>query len=464
MAGLIGGLINGAKALGAHQAGVQTAGRNLANVNNPEYARQRVLLGDRAVVNGIGTGVEALGVKQIRDGFLDTAVTREISQTAYLAAQQSALERAEANLGEQIDRTADSGSIGDANGSTTGISAALNDFFNAFDALATSPGDSGQKQLLLQKATILADKFNVTDSRLSALQSDLDAEINAGVATANSLLKQIADLNAAIAHVEIGAPESALALRDQRQARLEDLGKLMNFTAPTIPGSHGQLQIVVKDSAGAEVVLVDKAQVFGSVSFDGTGFTGGAAGAALGLQSGSLKGQLDVRDGAIQGLRDDLKRTADQLAGAVNTAYAGNFFQTAPATGPLALDSSVTLGTLRTSATGDAGANELALAVADLANRRFSVASGDTIDGTIGSFFAQTVSNLGQSLAGVTTKLGDQELVESMLTQQRDSVSAVSMDEEMADLMKFQRAYQASARVISVLDEMLDGLVNGMIR
>jgi flagellar hook-associated protein 1 FlgK len=74
------------------------------------------------------------------------------------------------------------------------------------------------------------------------------------------------------------------------------------------------------------------------------------------------------------------------------------------------------------------------------------------------------VSRLGQSLAGLDAKIGDQEIVQKMLTSQRDAVSGVSMDEEMADLMRFQRSYQASARVVRVMDELLDGLVNGLIR
>jgi flagellar hook-associated protein 1 FlgK len=73
------------------------------------------------------------------------------------------------------------------------------------------------------------------------------------------------------------------------------------------------------------------------------------------------------------------------------------------------------------------------------------------------------VTALGQSISGIDSKLIDQENIEKIVTTQRDALSSVSMDEEMADLIKFQRAYQASARVLRVMDEMLDGLVNGLI-
>ena len=109
MSGLINGLVSSAKSLGAHQTGVQVASRNLANVTNPNYARQQVVLGDRAVVESsmgpVSTGLEALSVKQFRDNLLDGGVNREKSITSLFQSQQSALNRAQASLGEQVDRS-----------------------------------------------------------------------------------------------------------------------------------------------------------------------------------------------------------------------------------------------------------------------------------------------------------------------------------------------------------------------
>ena len=207
--------------------------------------------------------------------------------------------------------------------------------------------------------------------------------------------------------------------------------------------------------------------MLGGVSFDGIQISGGSPSTPLGLQGGALKGQLLVRDGAIQGLRDDLKKTATQVAAGVNAAYGptgANFFQVPPASGLMALDATLNFNSLKASATSDSGANEIALAVADVARTKYSTGSGDAIDGTISGFFTKTVSGLGEALNGTNNKLDDQELIEQMTTKNRDAVSSVSMDEEMADLMKFQRSYQANARVVRVIDEMLDGLINNMLR
>jgi flagellar hook-associated protein 1 len=471
MSGLLSDLGISAKALDAQSKGVELAGRNLANVTNPDYARQRVILGTRGIeqtrLGPMSMGVEALGVQQLRDQFLDAQTTREVSQTQLLQAQQDNLLKAQADLGEQVDSTSNAASLGDTTHSTNGISAALNDFFNAFENLSANPTDTGAKQLLLQKADILASKLNTSDSRLANLQSDITAQVNSDVATVNGLLGNIANLNGQIEQFEVQQPNSAVDLRDQRQADLEQLAKYLDFT--TKSGPNGQIQIIAHDTASNEVVLVDKTSVLGSgLIFNGTQFSGGANGATLALQGGSLRGDVLVRDGTIQQLRDSLKNTASQLTSAVNKAYnptgaTGDFFQSgALSSGIIALDPSLSLSTLKTSDTGDAGANELALAVAQVADQKFSTAGGDLIDGTLGGSYDATVSGLGQSVATVQSKLSDQQTVERMVRAQRDQVSGVSQDEEMTDLMKYQRAFQAQARVISVVDSLLDTVVNGL--
>ena len=471
MSSLLSSLSQAARALGAQQAGVQTAGRNLANVNTPGYARQRVVLGDRMVIDTRfgpqGNGVEVLGMEQIRDQFLDATVTQEISHSALLQAQRSAYGNAETALGERVERSANS--IGDAAGSTNGISSTLNGFFNGWEELSAIPGDAGARQVLLQKASALVDKFNVADQRLAALQNDLTSQVNTDVATVNGLMKQIADLNAEIGASEVQAPGAAMDLRDQRQGRIEELAKYFDFSTRPLAGSPGQIEVVAKDATGSDFSLVQGNTVRGGIAFTGTGFTSGQPPVALAVQGGSFAGNLAARDGVVAGLRTDLRSAATQLATAVNAAYnpggtSSDFFQVPPGTGILALDPTLTFTTLRASATGNAGANEIALAVGNVARQQFSTSGGDAIDGTVNGFFSRTVSGLGATIAGVNTRLADQQAVQQMATQQRDSVSGVSMDEEMADLMKYQRAYEASARVVRAMDDLLNTIVNGLTR
>lgn len=475
MSGLIGALLNGAQSLNTQSEGLQLAGKNLANTNTPGYARQRLVIGSLgSIQTAIGSqsmGTQAIGIQQIRDLYLDAQMNKEISQTNLLQAMDSYLQKAQADLGEQVNASVNSASIGDPLQSGSGISSALSDFFNAASALSANPTDSVAKEMLIQKADLLASKINLTDSRLAALQSDVDVQNAGDLKTVNSLLTDIASLNDQIQQVEIGGLDTAPDLRDQREAKLEELAKYMDFTTQEIPNGHGQIQVLAKDSTGANVLLVDKAVVNGQVSYDSATktFLGGNPATTLGLTGGSLQGNILARDGAIQDLRDNLSTVAQQLTASINAAYnpggtGNNFFTAAPTSGLIQLDPTLQISTLKTSSDGSAGGNDLVLAVAGVANQAHSITGGDLINGTISGFYSASATGFGQTMTGIESKLADQQTVQSLISAQRDAVSGVSQDEEMTKLIQYQRGFQASARVINVIDTMLDTVVNGLIR
>jgi len=466
MSGLFATLNSSVKALTAHSRAIETTGKNLANVNNPNYARQRVLYGDRGTVltpqGAQSLGIEAIGVQQLRDTLLDQQLIREIALKASFESEQSGYQRAQAGLGQSIDRSQSATQVG--GGGDKGLSAAIDDFFNAFQSFAARPTDHGERQILLQKAGILTDRFQFADERITQVQADLNTEIATHVDEVNRLLGTIADLNGQIGRFEINAPGSAVDLRDQRQARLEELAAKLPIEVGTNVG--GQVQILTKDGGGTDVVLVDLATVQGAVTFDGLALSAGLPPTVLGPSGGAIKGALTARDGAIQTLRNDLDQLARQLVTAVNSAYnptsaTGDFFNPANLTaGTMSLAAGLTTTNLKASDGGAAGDNAIALAVAQLANSGFSTGGGDHIDGTFSGFYAKTVSKLGQALAGANSRVDDQSNIERLVRSNRDAVSSVSLDEEMADLLKFQRAFQASSRVFGVVDDLLDAVVN----
>ncbi len=466
MSGLFATLGNSVKALTAHSRAIETTSKNLANVNNPNYARQRVIYGDRGTVqtaNGPESmGIEAVGIEQLRDPLLDQQLLREIALTSSYTAEQGGYQRAQAGLGESIDRSSSASSTDSS--SQNGLSAAIDDLFNAFQSFAASPTDFGERQALLQKAGILTDRFQLADQRLAHVQSDLDSQITTDVSDVNQLLQTIADLNGQIGRFEVNAPGSAVDLRDQRQAKLEELAAKLPIDVTT--STSGQVNVTAKDGSGGDVVLVNLASVQGTVAFNGTQITAGSPATVLAPSGGSIKGALTARDGAVQTLRNDLDQLAKQLVTSVNSAYnptgtTGDFFTAAnQAAGTIAVDPSVNTTSLKASDGGAAGDNTVALAVAQLANNSFATASGDAIDGTFAESFSKTVSKLGQALAGANSRVDDQTNIEQLVRSQRDSVSGVSLDEEMADLLKYQRAFQASSRVFSTIDDLLDTVVN----
>ena len=470
MSGLFGSLNNSVKALNAQTRGVETAGRNLANVSNPDYARQRVLFGDRGTVittsGPQSLGLEAMGVQQLRDTLLDQQLMREVSMKADYEMQQSAMDSAQAGLGQSIDRS--SGTTASTSGSH-GIAESLSDFFNSFQSFAAKPTDVGEKQTLIQKAQILADRFQVTDTRLTQVQTDMTAQITSDVDKVNGLLKNIADLNSQISHYEQNAPGGAADLRDTRQKNIEELSKLMNVETRPQAGYEGQVQVFTKDSSGADIVLVDLGTA-GSLSLNGAGTvvtatppTGLGSAAAVSFSSGKIHGAFVVRDTMVKDVRDQINKLANQLVVSVNAAYIGsgsNFFAPAGTTAAtIKLNSTLNSNTL-VAGVGASGDNSLAVAVGALAIKNFSTGAGDLINGTLSQAYNQTVTDLGQNLSGVNARLADQTTIEALVRSQRDAVSGVSLDEEMADLMKYQRAFQASSRVISTIDTLLETVVN----
>jgi flagellar hook-associated protein 1 FlgK len=291
----------------------------------------------------------------------------------------------------------------------------------------------------------------------------VDAQIDTDLITVNDILKNLAELNQAIGKAETVKPYSAVDLRDQRQAKLEELSKYFDVSISNIPDGNGQIEVTARGADGSPVVLVSGPEVpnDATVSIADGKFSFG--GVEMDFSRGGLGGQLQARNGDVQNVRTQISNLATQLKSSVNTAYGRTFFSTTPTTGiPVNVDSTITVSALSATLTSNQGANEAALAVARLANQVFSTkaATPDQIDGTFIASFNSTVSQLGQSLNTTNIRLEDQELSQEMAISNRDQYSGVSQDEEMTDLMKFQRSFQASARHINVLDTLLEQVVN----
>ena len=470
MSGLFSALNTSVSALQAHSLAVEVAGKNLANVNNTTYARERVNYGTGATVV-TPEGAQSLGVtatvQSLRNDLLDGQVNGEVGTSSYYAAIQSALQRAQAGLGENLTGTAATSSTSNSV-SQNGVGAALDDFFNAFQTFAASPTDTGARQALYSAANILTSRMQQSDQSLGQVQTDLNTQINSDVGTANNLLQQIAKLNTQIGQIEVAAPGSAVDLRDQRQAAIEKLSAIMPVT---VTGSaNGQVTVSSVDGSGNAVDLVDLGTVQGTLAFDGTQITGGASATTLALKSGSIQGNLDARNGAIQTLRDQLDHLASQLVTSVNGIYnpggtSTDFFTSSGTTaGTISLASSLTASNLRASNGGAAGDNDVALGIANLSTQTFSTTGTppDAIDGTLSGYYSSTITTFGQALNSVNSSVDNQSSIETLVRSQRDATSGVNLDEEMSDLIKYQRAFQASSRVFQMVDTLLNDVVTNL--
>ena len=473
MLGLFGTLAMANRSLQTQRNGTEVAGHNLANVNTPGYSRQRVSIETSLTIPSEmgpqGTGADAVSIRQIRDALLDKQITGETSVRGAYEARQRALQFGQAALGQQIDRQA-SGASGAAAasgvGGQHGIAEDLSELFSAFQSLSTNPTSSAERQVLLLKAQNLSTQFNQVSQRLTDLRSSLNESLASDVDQANLALQDIAQLNLQITAAEVGTTNQANDLRDIRQKRLEDLAKLVNID--TTANSNGSVDVAINGvtvvTAG---VVTDTLQTYdaGGGQMLVRTATGGTA---LALSGGSMAGTIDTRDNDLLTLQGNLDTLAANVIGEVNVLHAPgyglngttgeNFF-----TGTTAADMGVNATLLNdpsrvqaSAVSGAVGDNRVALSLAQLADKKLPTLGTQTLLERYG----QNVAELGQALNGTNTQLSNQQIVESMLTRQRDSVSGVSLDEEMTDLIKFQRAFEASARLITTIDSMLETVVN----
>jgi flagellar hook-associated protein 1 FlgK len=472
MLGLFGTLNVATRALSTQRQGTEVAGHNLANVNNPAYARQRIEVSTSLPIPGglgpQGTGVEATGIRQLRSDVLDRQVIVETSVQGSLEAQQRALEYAQANLGQTLDRQA-TGAAGAAAaggvGGQNGLAENLNAFFNSLQGLSTQPTSMSERQALVIKAQDLTTQFQQVSRRLGDVDTLLNQSLASDVETANGLLGDIAKINEQILSVE-GTGAVANDLRDIRLQRFEDLAKLGQVTLIEAPGGSvdvamGGVRLTQADRVIEQLEVFDPGD--GRLQVRAVG-----GGGALDMGGGSIQGTLEARDGALATLRQSLDQLAGSLMGEFNALYSagydlrggtgGLFFEGTDASN-IRLAAGLVEDPALIQASGDpaaVGNNEVVLSLARLAEKPLVALGGQTL----GQHYGQTVARLGQSLASVNTQLDNQTVVGELLARQRDAVSGVSLDEEMTDLIRYQRAFEASARMVRLVDDMLETVMN----
>lgn len=459
----------GLSSLRAQSRAIETVGRNMANVNNPTYSRQRVIFGDVSPTGSASVGVDVIEVQQVRDVLLDRQLVREKSGSAALEAETAAYERGEAAMGETISSVNDPSLAATTGGNS--LTNAMAGFFGAARQLSVDPTNSTQKQMFVQTAKTMTERFQFSNDRLAEVQADLTNQVSNDVDKANVLLTTIKELNLMIATQESKTGTKALTLRDQRQARVEDLAQVMNFKTTTLPDAPNQIQITATSASGVDTVILSGGTTLETLAFAGATLRVVSSNTALTLTGGSTKGHLTARDGALQTLRNSLNLLAKQMVTSVNAAYnpsgtGQNFFDPAGTNASsIQLASGLTGLNVRASvAGGAAGDSSVAQAISKLDIRSFSSTSGDAINGTMGESYSAAISLFSYSLSQSRMNHENQTGVLNIVRGQRESMSGVSLDEEAAELMKFQRAYQASARVISVVDQMLDIVVNSLGR
>jgi flagellar hook-associated protein 1 FlgK len=463
MLGLLGTLDLASRSLAAQQEAMAVAGQNMANANNPAYADEQAVIQSTPALETSagqeGTGVSVAAITETRNAMLDSQITAENSATGSYTAQQSALQNAEAYLGEQLANTSSGTS------SPNGLAAGLSNLFDAFSSLSTDPTNSASIQTVLQSAQQVTNQFNQVSANLTQVQSGLNASIASDVASSNQDLSQIASLNQQIVMAEAGG-ETADQLVDAREQTIENLASKVNIS--TSAQADGSVNISI---GGVAMVTGDSATpVDGLRTYTNAGgqtlVEDQNSATPLTLAGGSVGGGITARDGALAALQTSLDAAANQLITSVNNIYSrgfapnngdstGQLFFTGSGAADIAVNSALVgdPGQFQSSgAAGASGDNSIVLALAQLDDP-----SGGAP--TVSQNYAQAVATLGDAISAATDQLNTSQAVSTTLTNQRNSQSGVDIDTEMTSLLQFQKAYEASAQLVTILNNMMQTAV-----
>ena len=207
------------QALITQQQAISVTSHNIANVNTPGYSRQKLIMTSNTWLNSalgpMGSGVSADAIERIYDRFINGQINNESQELGRWDAQKNAVESLEMIFNETYGY---------------GLSEAMSEYWNAWQAITNNPAGSAERQVLVTRGQILSSTFNKLDSDLTHSQQELDLAIAATVTDVNRLSAQLADLNQKIVASETGT-QNANDYRDQRDLVLKELSELIDLNA-----------------------------------------------------------------------------------------------------------------------------------------------------------------------------------------------------------------------------------------
>jgi flagellar hook-associated protein 1 FlgK len=453
MASTFGSINTALNSLYAQRRGLDVTGQNIANVNTEGYTRQRVEMQSQvgsvstalwSKTDGLGTGVAVSDVQRLRDEFLENRGRAEHANSAYLTQQSAAYSSIEDTFGEPAD---------------TALQASLGDMWNAWNDVANNPKDKAARSALLEQSATVADGLNSAHSSLAGQWNQNRTQLQAYVDDVNTTSKAVAQLNDTI----VKATASGLAvneLEDRRDLAVMHLSELTGATASK--RANGAMDVFVGNSTLVSEFTTRNLEVAGAVRLEDQGTdpmtlrwadTKTPSGAG-----GTMGAMVDTITSIIPDISAALDEVANKLATMVNTAHAAGY----SADGSTGLDffTGTTAATIAVAVTdpdqvatssGPASVdNSVADALADLGTGT----NGPDAD------YQSMIGQLGVAAQASSRRNDIQTNVTEQVDASRESASGVNLDEEMTNLLTYQRGYEAASRVLTTIDSMLDQLIN----
>ena len=451
MGGLNAALLIGVSGLEASQGALDATSNNIANVNTPGYTREEALLSESPEnENGneiTGGGVNLLGLQSIRDELLNLQIQQQTSMQSAADTETASLQQVQTYF----------------NPTGTDIASALSNFSSSLVQLSGNANSSSAQQAVLAAGQNLAAAFNTTANGLTGAQTAADQQVPETVSQINTLTQQIAQLNGQLAQVPAG--ENGGTTQDQLDQAVQKLAGLTNISVtqtnngetittangtPLVEGNQS-FSLQTATGAGGQEVVEDS---------NGNDITSAITG-------GTLGGSLQIANQTIPGLLTQLNTLAGQFATAFNAAQTagtdsnGNpgaaFFTGTTDPNTAAADISVALTSpsqIAISSDGSAGGN------GNIANLSAALTTALPSGQSVAGAYSSIVFNVGTAASNASTQssaIGDSL---AQLNNQQGSVSAVDIDEETTNLLRYQTAYEAASRIVSTVQVLDNATLN----
>lgn len=452
MSGLFSTLNIGRKGMNAQQTALHTTAHNITNSNTERYSRQRVEMKSDYPhtmhgVGQIGTGVRMETIIRAVDDLVSKQIRDEGGSLSQYGSKSEVLGQIEVIYNEPSD---------------TGLNFSIGEVFSSWQELAKNPENISSKAILVEKSEAFSDTFNHIRNQLDSVNNDIDSMVAKDVVDLNAKLKNLDSLNNQIFSIAIKGyvPNDLL---DQRDKLLREVSDIVDFDIEIDQWERVSLKndkISLLD-AGKDG-LYEISENNGILEVNGE---------EINLRKGSIKGFLEAKVELEQQI-DDFDNFGESFANAINQGHTTNdegnpvdgaipFFVYDPASKKLEVNSElinnnslVLTGKTYDSAPGD-GSRALKIAkIKDL-----EISFGGNIS-TIENRYNSMITDVGISKEHADNMVTNQNVVLRQLDMRRESTSGVSIDEEVTDLIKYQKAFEANARVIATLTEMLDVLIN----
>jgi flagellar hook-associated protein 1 FlgK len=464
MSSIFGGLSTAISGIIANRRALDTISHNISNVNNPNYVRQQAIHAasrhSKLPNEGfsVGTGVDVQEIRQIRDEFLDIKYRDGLKEYGLWSAKNSVFEEVQSIFNEL---------------SNNGLQSVMDQFWNGWEELSKDPDNLTLRGLLKERAVAFVETVNHMSKQLDDLKFNLNKEIENKVNEINSIAKRISELNGNIQAAETKNVK-ANDYRDERNSLLDRLSQIIGIdyyedTRNTVNVSIGG-KYLVSETDYSEIEGKKIGSPYVSLYWKDQGDE------KVSIEGGELLGYIEARDEIIPNIKDRLDTFVKTIADKVNEVHKqGYTLEGDPGDDFFVPPSDITAGTIKLNdnlstlnniaasseeidITNERGNGEIAAKIASVRNEYFADLDNMTLD----EYYRDIISELGVQGNEAATMEESQRILIMQVDERRKSISGVSLDEEMAEMLKFQHSYVANTRVVNAIDEMMDNIINKM--